>query len=294
MHMGHEVMIFLGFSGLLLALMILASIDSASVYGIAIKIDAPVSNQQVPVGELTITGTSTDNSSAQCQVYVDWNNLKPYQLAKATGPNGTSDFSTWSYTYTSKYHLIQTGLNDLTSKITCLVPPGGPTITKWYSINVTGSTSPTQSTTQTSGQSLNQSGNVQLPLPTANDKTSTTGAQATSPPAETPIDTTDTSSNSDKITLDLNVEHNPISAGERQTVTLAASDPATGNPLDRVFLRLTIKDPSGNIIKDYTDNDGNLSPSFRLSEDITGSFSVLASASQAGIETTKSVSFVVE
>lgn len=292
--MGHEVMIFLGFSGLLLALMILASIDSASVYGIAIKIDAPVSNQQVPVGELTITGTSTDNSSAQCQVYVDWNNLKPYQLAKATGPNGTSDFSTWSYTYTSRYHLIQTGLNDLTSKITCLVPPGGPTITKWYSINVTGSTSPTQSTTQTSGQSLNQSGNVQLPLPTANDKTSTTGAQATSPPAETPIDTTDTSSNSDKITLDLNVEHNPISAGERQTVTLTASDPATGNPLDRVFLRLTIKDPSGNIIKDYTDNDGNLSPSFRLSEDITGSFSVLASASQAGIETTKSVSFVVE
>ena len=50
MHMGHEVMIFLGFSGLLLALMILASIDSASVYGIAIKIDAPVRNQQVPVG----------------------------------------------------------------------------------------------------------------------------------------------------------------------------------------------------------------------------------------------------
>lgn len=294
MHMGHEGMIFLGFSGLLLALMIFTSIDSASVYGIAIKIDAPVSNQQVPVGELTITGTSTDNSSAQCQVYVDWNNLKPYQLATATGTNGTSDFSTWSYTYTSKYHLIQTGLNDLTSKITCLVPPGGPTITKWYSINVTGSTSPTQSTTQTSGQSPNQSSNVQLPLPTANDKTSTTGAQTTSPPAETPIDTTDTSSNSDKITLDLNVEHNPISAGERQTVTLTASDPATGNPLDRVFLRLTIKDPSGNIIKDYTDNDGNLSPSFRLSEDITGSFSVLASASQAGIETTKSVSFVVE
>ena len=293
MHMGHEGMIFLGFFGLLLALMILTSIDSASVYGIAIKIDAPVSNQQVPVGELTITGTSTDNSSAQCQVYVDWNNLKPYQLATATGPNGTSDFSTWSYTYTSKYHLIQTGLNDLTSKITCLVPPGGPTITKWYSINVTGSTSPTQSTTQTSGQSPNQSSNVQLPLPTANDKSSTTGAQTTSPPAETPIDTTDTS-NSDKITLDLNVEHNPISAGERQTVTLTASDPATGNPLDRVFLRLTIKDPSGNIIKDYTDNDGNLSPSFRLGEDITGSFSVLASASQAGIETTKSVSFVVE
>ena len=281
MHMTHE-MVFLGFSGMFLALVIFTSIESENVYGISIKIDSPTSNQQVPVGELTITGTSSDNASAQCQVYVDWNNLKPYQLATATGSNGTSDFSTWSYTYSSKYHLIQTGLNDLTSKITCLVPPGGPTVTKWYSINVTGTTS------------SNQSSNVQLPLPTANDKTSTAGAQTTSPPAETPIDTTDTSANSDKIRLDLNVEHNPISAGERQTVTLTASDPATGNPLDRVFLRLTVKDPSGNIIKDYTDNDGSLSPSFRLSEEITGSFSVLASASQAGIETTKSMSFVVE
>lgn len=289
MYMGHERMLFLGFSGILLALVIFTSIEYDSVYGISIKIDSPVSSQQVPVGELTITGTSSDNSSAQCQVYVDWNNLKPYQLATPTGSNGTTDFSTWSYTYSSKYHLIQTGLNDLTSKITCLVPPGGPTVTKWYSVNVTGSTSPSQSP----NPSPNQSSNVQLPLPTANDKTSTSGAQTTSPPAETPVDTTDTS-NSDKLTLDLSVEHNPISAGERQTVTLTASDPATGNALDRVFLRLTIKDPSGNIIKDYTDNDGSLSPSFRLSDDITGSFSVLASASQAGIETTKSLSFVVE
>ncbi len=287
--MGHERMLFLGFSGMLLTLVVFTSIEYDSVYGISIKIDSPVSSQQVPVGELTITGTSSDNSSAQCQVYVDWNNLKPYQLATPTGSNGTSDFSTWSYTYSSKYHLIQTGLNDLTSKITCLVPPGGPTVTKWYSVNVTGSTSPSQSP----NPSPNQSSNVQLPLPTVNDKTSTSGAQTTSPSAETPTDTTDTS-NSDKLTLDLSVEHNPISAGERQTVTLTASDPATGNALDRVFLRLTIKDPSGNIIKDYTDNDGSLSPSFRLSEDMTGSFSVLASASQAGIETTKSLSFVVE
>ena len=284
MYMGHERMLFLGFSGMLLALVIFTSIEYDSVYGISIKIDSPVSSQQVPVGELTINGTSSDNSSAQCQVYVDWNNLKPYQLATPTGSNGTTDFSTWSYTYSSKYHLIQTGLNDLTSKITCLVPPGGPTVTKWYSVNVTGSTSPSQSPNPLP----NQSSNVQLPLPTANDKTSTSGAQTTSPPAETPIETTDTS-NSDKLTLDLSVEHNPISSGERQTVTLTASDPATGNALDRVFLRLTIKDPSGNIIKDYTDNDGSLSPSFRLSEDITGSFSVLASASQAGIETTKSL-----
>ena len=281
MHMGFERILFLGLSGTVLALVILTNFGSADVYGISIKIESPLGNQQVPVGELTISGTSTDNSTSQCQVYVDWNNLKPYQLAIPTGSNGSSDFSTWNFTYTSKYHLIQTGLNDLTSKITCLVPPSGPTVTKWYSINVTGTTSP------------NQSSSVELPLPTANTKASSSNAQTSSPQTETPIGTTNVSK-SDKIALDLNVEQNPVSAGERQTITLTASDPLTGNPLDKVFLRLTIKDPSGNIIKDYTDNDGKLSPSFRLNEDITGTFSVLASASQAGIETTKSSTFVVQ
>jgi hypothetical protein len=283
MHMGFERMLILGFSGTVLALLMFTNIGSVNVFGISIKIDSPLGNQQVPVGELTISGTSADNSTSQCQVYADWNNLKPYQLATPTGSNGSADFSTWSFTYTSKYHLIQTGVNDLTSKITCLVPPTGPTVTKWYSINVTGTTS------------SNQSSNVELPLPTANNEASTPDVQTSTPQTETPIDTTTTNtSNSDKISLDLSVEHNPISAGERQTVTLAASDPVTSNALDRVFLRLTIKDPSGSIIKDYTDNDGQLSPSFRLNEDITGTFSVLASASQAGIETTKSLTFVVQ
>ena len=323
MYMNFERPLLFGLSGTLVLLIMFISIEHG-VYAISISIESPLSNQQVPVGELKISGISSDNSSAQCQVYVDWNNLKPYQLATPTGSNGSSDFSTWSFTYTSKYHLIQTGLNDLTSKITCLVPPTGPAVTKWFSINVTGSSSP------------NQTSNVQLPLPTANNKgpssaspqtsssqsetpidttntsspqtetpidtTNTSSPQTetpidttntSSPQTETPIDTTDTS-NSDKIALDLIVEHNPISAGDRQTVSLTASDPVSGNTLDRVFLRLTIKDPSGNIIKDYTDNDGKLEPSFRIDEDVTGAFSVLASASQAGIETTKSMTFVVQ
>lgn len=281
MHMNFERMLFFGFSGTLLALMMFISIGSVSVYAVSIKIVSPLSNQQVPVGELTISGSSSDNSTAQCQVYVDWNNLKPYQLATPTGSNGSADFSNWTFTYTSKYHLIQTGLNDLTSKITCLVPPAGPTVTKWYSINVTGTSS------------SNQSSNVQLPLPTANNNGSTSNLQTSSPSTETSVDTTNTS-NADKINLDLSVEQDPISAGERQTVTLTASDPLTGNTLDQVFLRLTVKDPSGNIVKDYTDNDGELTPSFRMDEDITGTYSVLASASQAGIQTTESLKFAVQ
>jgi len=293
--MNFERPLLFGLSGTLVLLLMFISIEHG-VYAISISIESPLSNQQVPVGELKISGTSSDNSSAQCQVYVDWNNLKPYQLATPTGSNGSSDFSTWSFTYTSKYHLIQTGLNDLTSKITCLVPPTGPAVTKWFSINVTGSSSP------------NQTSNVQLPLPTANNKgPSSASPQSSSSQSEIPIDTTNTSSsqseipidttntsNSDKISLDLSVAQDPISAGDRQTVSLTASDPVSGNNLDKVFLRLTIKDPSGNIVKDYTDNDGTLEPSFRIDEDVTGTFSVLASASQAGIETTKSMTFVVQ
>lgn len=293
--MNFERMLLFGFSGTLLALMMFISIVSVNVYAISIKIESPLGNQQVPVGELTISGTSSDNSSSQCQVYLDWNNLKPYQLATPTGSNGSADFSKWTFTYTSKYHLIQTGLNDLTSKITCLVPPAGPTVTKWYSINVTGTTSSNQST------------NVQLPLPTANTKTPASNTQTPASTTQTPASNTQTpspqsgasvdktnTSNSDKINLEVNVENNPISAGDRQQVTATATDPQTGNTLDRVFVRLTIKDPSGNVVKDYTDTDGELSPSFRIDKDITGTYSVLASASQAGIKTTKSTTFIVQ
>jgi len=279
--MYFEKMLLFGFSGTLLALMMFISIGSVSVYAISIKIESPLSNQKVPVGQLTISGTSSDNSSAQCQVYLDWNNLKPYQLATPTGSNGSADFSKWSFTYTSKYHLIQTGLNDLTSKITCLIPPAGPTVTKWYSINVTGATT------------SNQSSNVQLPLPTANNQTLASNTQTPAPQSGASVDTTNTS-NSNKINLEINVETNPIPAGDRQKVAVTASDPQTGNTLDRVFVRLTIKDPSGNVVKDYTDTDGELSPSFRLDKDITGTYSVLASASQAGIKTTKSTTFIVQ
>jgi hypothetical protein len=286
--MNFERMLLFGFSGTLLALMMFISIGSVSVYAITIKIESPLGNQQVPVGELTISGTSSDNSSSQCQVYLDWNNLKPYQLATPTGSNGSADFSKWSFTYTSKYHLIQTGVNDLTSKITCLVPPAGPTVTKWYSINVTGTTT------------SNQSSNVQLPLPTANTKTPASNTQTPASNTQTPslqsgasVNTTNTS-NSDKINLQINVESNPISAGDRQKVAVTASDPQTGNTLDRVFVRLTIKDPSGNVVKDYTDTDGELAPSFRIDKDIPGTYSVLASASQAGIKATKSTTFIVQ
>jgi len=101
-----------------------------------VKILSPGSGKQIPVGNLTIFGISTDNEKSDCTVTVDWNNQKPFQKAKATGPYGEDDYSSWTYTYSAPYHTIKKGLNDLTSKLECL--ENSKVTTKWHSINISG------------------------------------------------------------------------------------------------------------------------------------------------------------
>ncbi len=110
---------------------------------IGVKIISPKANQTVPIGELTIYGTSSDTPETNCQVYVDWNDAKPMQIVTGTGPGGPNDYSNWTFTYTQNYHLISEGTNDLTSKISCYGNSSVSNVTtKYYSINVTGSTNP--------------------------------------------------------------------------------------------------------------------------------------------------------
>src|ERR671918_892209 len=106
---------------------------------VGLKITSHTTGQQVPAGELTISGISTDNETTDCTVYADWNNTKPFQKATATGPGGVDDYSTWRFTYTDKYHLITNGTNNLTSKLSCFNNNGAAAnITKSYSVNVIG------------------------------------------------------------------------------------------------------------------------------------------------------------
>src|SRR6188508_903614 len=127
----------------------LAQIPAAT--GIGVKIDTPVDSTNLPSGDLTIYGTSSDDDTTNCQVYADWNDLKPMQNVSANGPKGISDFSKWSFTYTSNYHNIVEGQNELTSKITCY--DSGPTASsKSYSINVTG----TKTVSKNSNDTLQQ------------------------------------------------------------------------------------------------------------------------------------------
>src|SRR5918996_5576997 len=107
---------------------------------IGVKITSPSTGQQVPAGELTISGISTDNITTDCQVSVDVNDVKPLQNAIATGPGGINDYSTWQFTYTEDYQLIKEGVNELTSKLSCVDEsnPSTANLIKWDSINVTG------------------------------------------------------------------------------------------------------------------------------------------------------------
>ena len=117
-----------------------------------IEITSPSQGQQVPIGELTISGTSADNSTTNCQVDVDWNDQKPYQKTLATGPGGVNDFSNWTFTYTDNYHLITNGTNELTAKLSCtdnLIPVA------WDTVDVLGTTSTSNNTVDILGTTTN-------------------------------------------------------------------------------------------------------------------------------------------
>ena len=112
-----------------------------------VTIESPEKDQYVPIGPVTISGTSSDDSTTDCEVYVDWNDLKPFQKARPTvwpTNNNTNlgytasggDYSNWTYTYTKEYHEIVNGTNELTAKLDCLAYPSN--YTKFFSVNVTG------------------------------------------------------------------------------------------------------------------------------------------------------------
>ncbi|MFZ0265938.1 MAG: hypothetical protein WAL42_12725, partial [Nitrososphaeraceae archaeon] len=118
-----------------------------------IQITSHEDGNEVPAGELTIRGTSSDNEESNCQVYADVNDITPLQNATAAGPRGDDDYSQWIFTYTQGYQLITVGSNELTAKISCL-DDGSATIplSEWHSVNVTGVASGSTTSTPTMRQ----------------------------------------------------------------------------------------------------------------------------------------------
>jgi hypothetical protein len=115
-----------------------ANANVTGPHKVGVKIIYPVKNSTVPVGQLIINGTSSDTATTSCKVFADWNDLKPMQNVTAKGPGGLNDYSYWTYTFNESYHNITSGINELTSKITCYDDTTNMT-KKYYSVNVTGS-----------------------------------------------------------------------------------------------------------------------------------------------------------
>jgi hypothetical protein len=102
----------------------------------AVKITSPTKDQPVPIRKnLTITGTSIGNATSHCQVSVIVNGIKPYRPALGTGHGSASDYSTWTFTLTSKYTMIKQGPNKITAKYTCT---DYPKVRAFYNVNITG------------------------------------------------------------------------------------------------------------------------------------------------------------
>jgi hypothetical protein len=159
---------------------------------ISIKINTPADLARVvPSGDLTIYGTSSDDDTKNCQVYADWNDLKPMQNVTPNGPKGNADYSKWSFTYTGSYHNIVEGQNELTSKITCY-DQGQNVSSKFYSINVTGTTDGNENTNnpvQTSNK--NTDNDVSKVLPVKNNNSNSANS------ADNPVQTSNKNTNND-------------------------------------------------------------------------------------------------
>jgi hypothetical protein len=249
-------------------------VDVASA--IWIKITSPLADDRVDVGELTIKGISSDNVTSDCQVYVDWNNQKPYQRTIATGPGGSDDFSNWTFTYNSSYHLIKEGINDLTSKLTCAGSPMNPlSMNKWYSINVTGGGS--QGTDA-----------VDLPLPTQPLNDGSEDNSILLPPTQS------TGESANQIQLNIAVSNNPIAAGSEQTLVVEAIDPSNGEKANDAQILVTIVDSSGSIVKKFDTEDGDLTRSFDINESTLGTLTITANAQSDIGSASKSVTFDVQ
>jgi hypothetical protein len=240
-----------------------------------VKILSPSGGKEIPVGNLTIFGISTDNEKSDCTVSVDWNNEKPFQKAKATGPYGEDDYSSWTYTYSASYHMIENGLNDLTSKLECL--ENSKVITKWHSINVTGVV--TNDSIPSSNLVFNDPLGILPQIKTVSAKPLTDMSH---------IPANKTVLAPSKLLINMELSKKVLAPGDAQDFTLKISD---SNSRQVAAANIDVKISQGlKILTEYngtSDTSGLYTKSWNLNSDFpSGNYDVLVSASADGYEPT--------
>jgi hypothetical protein len=105
--------------------------DSLITYSVKILSPAPgqsflinSQNSLAVIGSSTLPSTlsnlyNNNNTLSGCQVSVIVNNVRPYQKAIPTGPNGINDYSSWRFEINPDYTQIMEGLNRITAKLSC-------------------------------------------------------------------------------------------------------------------------------------------------------------------------------
>jgi hypothetical protein len=270
---------------------------------LGVKITSPAKGQQVPIGGLTISGTSTDDPVDNCQVSIILNGVKPYQETNATGPGSepgkATDYSTWKYTFTPSYAVIKEGVNKITSKISCT--PSKPTsvasLAKWYSVNVTG----------VANTKMLQQGQASLPSNTTTAATiapiqkentvsskktiSTTTQKINSAPTAIPsIPYKTLGNNNPKIlTLSADFATDPIIRGSEQTILFQVSDATSKEKVGGAKVVGKVTSMSGDVVKESfagsTDDNGQVSYSWKIGENGKASkYRVIAQASAMGYQ----------
>ena len=262
-------------------------------HGMALKIVSPVKGQHIPTGtNLTVTGTSSDNSSTNCQISVLLNDLKPYQKTTPTGKSssGGEDYSSWRYVFNnSTYSSIKQGINKITSKMTCVNTDQprvtNPGVSKWYSINVTGVPAKTAQSTPKFVTRLPASNNLNH---SDSSLTSKVNSSKPSPLRLTtsvykPIQPTNIAAKSNTnsslkpdtnihtLAVSLEVGKNPITTGQKQTVKVVVTDGATNAKVAGAKVTTDIQPSSSSIVErqfvGITGPDGKVSKTWKMRDE---------------------------
>jgi hypothetical protein len=262
-------------------------------HGMAIKIVSPVKGQHIQTGtNLTVTGTSSDNSSTNCQVSLLLNDLKPYQKTTPTGKSssGGDDYSSWRYVLNnSTYGSIKQGINKITSKMTCVntnqPSVADPGVSKWYSINVTGVSAKTaQSTPKVvtrlpasnnlnhSDTSLTSKVNSSNPSPLRLTTSVYKPIQPTNIAAKSNTNSSvKTDTNIHTLAVSLEVGKNPITTGQKQTVKVVVTDGATNAKVAGAKVTTDIQPSSSSIVErqfvGITGPDGKVSKTWKMGDE---------------------------
>ncbi|PWU79156.1 MAG: hypothetical protein DLM72_18695 [Candidatus Nitrosopolaris wilkensis] len=300
----------------------------------SIRITSPTNGQNISTGStLTISGSATGTNTTspstgnnkddnRCYVSVIVNNIRPYQNATAGGPKGVNDYSKWYYTLPTKFGAIKEGQNKLTGRLSCLqasnINSNSANVTtnnliKWFSVNVTGVSTPISSTVTRNNQTITNSTIDRSQPPhskTGGNITMTPNSTAITPATHSNITSNTTSqslnkeNNSNKITtsgrglsakltqspstskynynnrnakpLSISIQsaQNIVNGRGTSTITAIAYDANTGKKINNAIVKLMIVFTSNGTSKEIVGHSGEITYSAEIKPNSKNSSSI--------------------